>query len=532
MDKNYTNLVNNKPNPNVAQMLDAIRKYGPMTAEQMVQKTGIDPTLGNPNFSGVTTDNSYASGTATVKPPAIEVTNQTPAPLNAPTFNPSKPIPSSVLSSGFTIQDVLGERKRLADELAKNQIASQREQELAQRIKDIETGSTTAQLGLEGQGRGITQDILSKQGAAIQRRETIAKLPLVNELNTLVSQRSSQIDAVKSQLDLTSQNLNILTELQKMTQPDIVGNPIVDKVTGTISALIKDPQTGQIVQQTIGSVGVEDAQKSFVQTGTYTNAQNERVFYGVTPDGRIEQQVLGGEQMPASVIAAQTKAQQVATPAAEAGIPSKYQDVANIILGSTNFTQNDKKSFINALNSGANPWPVISNRAKKLLGTEGTTLTKLESAFSAMEELDSLTKQFYANGGKSGVLKGNFEKAQNRLGQVNDPNLVNIAVQIAASLQKYRNAVSGTAYSEQEGRDIAAIFPGIDKGEVLNNTIIKARLSNMSSDIDALYRGALGEAYDSVKPTSGNQNKPPLNSFIGGTTQGTAAKPPLSSFFK
>lgn len=262
----------------------------------------IDTKLGNPNFSGVTTDKSYASGTATVKPPAIEVTNQTPAPLNAPTFNPSKPIPSSVLSSGFTMQDVLGERKRLADELAKSQIASQREQELAQRIKDIETGSTTAQLGLEGQGRGITQDILSKQGAAIQRRETIAKLPLVNELNTLVSQRSSQIDAVKSQLDLTTQNLNILTELQKMTQPDIIGSPIVDKTTGTISALMRNPQTGQIMQQAIGSVGVEEAQKQFVQTGTYTNAQNERVFYGVTPDGRIEQQVLGGEQLPASLV--------------------------------------------------------------------------------------------------------------------------------------------------------------------------------------------------------------------------------------
>lgn len=463
----------------------------------------IDTKLGNPNFSGVTTDNSYASGTATVKPPAIEVTNQTPAPLNAPTFNPSQPVPSSVLSSGFTIQDVLGERKRLADELAKSQIASQREQELAQRIKDIETGSTTAQLGLEGQGRGITQDILSKQGAAIQRRETIAKLPLVNELNTLVSQRSSQIDAVRSQLDLTTQNLNILTELQKMTQPDIIGSPIVDKTTGTISALIRNPQTGQIMQQAIGAVGVEEAQKQFVQTGTYTNAQNERVFYGVTPDGRIEQQVLGGEQLPASLITAQ--ARQVASMAAGTTIPPKYQDVANIILGSTNFTENDKRSFINALSSGADPWPVISNRAKKLLGTEGTTLTKLESAFSAMQELDSLTKQFYANGGKSGILKGNFEKVQNRLGQVNDPNLVNIAVQIAASLQKYRNAVSGTAYSEQEGRDIAAIFPGIDKGEVLNNTIIKARLSNMSNDIDGLYRGALGETYESVKPGAKTQ---------------------------
>lgn len=261
----------------------------------------IDTKLGNPNFSGVTTDNSYASGTATVKPPAIEVTNQTSAPLNAPTFNPSKPIPSSVLSSGFTIQDVLGERKRLADELAKSQIASQREQELAQRIKDIETGSTTAQLGLEGQGRGITQDILSKQGAAIQRRETIAKLPLVNELNTLVSQRSSQIDAVKSQLDLTSQNLNILTELQKMTQPDVIGSPTVDKASGNVFVYTRNPQTGQITQSVVGRVSPETT-KEYVQTGTYTNSQNQRVLYGVTPDGRIEQQVLGGEQLPASLV--------------------------------------------------------------------------------------------------------------------------------------------------------------------------------------------------------------------------------------
>lgn len=89
---------------------------------------------------------------------------------------------------------------------------------------------------------------------------------------------------------------------------------------------------------------------------------------------------------------------------------------------------------------------------------------------------------------------------------------MDIATQIQAQLQVYRNAVSGTAYSEQEGKDIASIFPGINKSEGLNKAIISGRLAAFDSVIDNTYRNILGSAYDSIKVVS------PAGSSTTGTT--------------
>jgi hypothetical protein len=42
---------------------------------------------------------------------------------------------------------------------------------------------------------------------------------------------------------------------------------------------------------------------------------------------------------------------------------------------------------------------------------------------------------------------------------VNNPNLKGIAVRIASALQIYRKDITGVAFSSQEARDIADIFP-------------------------------------------------------------------------
>ena len=77
-----------------------------------------------------------------------------------------------------------------------------------------------------------------------------------------------------------------------------------------------------------------------------------------------------------------------------------------------------------------------------------------------------------------------------------------IATNISSALQIYRNAVSGTAYSVQEGRDIAAIFPGINKSQGLNQAILSGRMKAFDITIDSQYRNTLGSTYDSLKTAS------------------------------
>lgn len=178
----------------------------------------------------------------------------------------------------------------------------------------------------------------------------------------------------------------------------------------------------------------------------------------------------------------------------------KFAGVVQTILGSGKFTKDQSTAISNAINNGEDPFTVVKNNAKNIMGqTEATNLAKFETAKTSIEDLQSTLSQFYALGGDTGIFKGNYEKVINKLGDVSNPALVDLATQIQSTLQVYRNAVSGTAYSAQEGADIASIFPGINKSQGLNEAIIKGRLKAFDSTIDGTYRTALGSAYDKLK---------------------------------
>lgn len=177
------------------------------------------------------------------------------------------------------------------------------------------------------------------------------------------------------------------------------------------------------------------------------------------------------------------------------------------ILASGKFTKEQSAAIKYAIDNGENPTAVILNNAKNIMGgTLGTKTGQLESAYTQMQGIDALLKDFYANGGDSSFFKGNYEKVLNKLGTVSDPKLVDIASQISSILMAYRNAVTGTAASVQEDAKISSIFPGIDKGETLNNALTKARLATIKREIDGNYRSVLRSDYDSLMKQEQNSN--------------------------
>lgn len=202
-------------------------------------------------------------------------------------------------------------------------------------------------------------------------------------------------------------------------------------------------------------------------------------------------------------------------PGAVINVPSKdagRTEALATILGSSKFTKDQVALVTNAINNGQDPFTVVKNQAKDIMGqTLATELDKYETAKSQLTSIDSLLKDYYAKGGKTGYLTGNYEKTINGLGTISDPALVSIATNIASALQIYRNAVSGTAYSVQEGKDIASIFPGINKSSGLNNAIVNGRLQAFDTTIDQKYRNTLGGAYDTLKNSSKPQVDPIQN---------------------
>ena len=183
------------------------------------------------------------------------------------------------------------------------------------------------------------------------------------------------------------------------------------------------------------------------------------------------------------------------------GVSGAYGDVINTIIGSGKFTKDQANAIRNSISNGEEPFVVVKNQAKGLMtGANQTKVENYETAQKALRDIQSQLKEFYANGGNTNIFRGNYEKAINRLGEISDPNLVDLATQIQTSLQVYRNAVSGTAYSVQEGRDIASIFPGINKSEGLNTAILNGRMKAFESTIDGAYEGVLGQkTYQEMK---------------------------------
>ncbi len=200
----------------------------------------------------------------------------------------------------------------------------------------------------------------------------------------------------------------------------------------------------------------------------------------------------------------------------------KYAGVAQTILASGKFTKDQSAQIIAGINRGEDPATVIRNQAKNIMGqTEATNVTKYESAKSAMENLQSALAEYYANGGKTGILSGNYEKVINNLGSVQDPKLVDLATQIASQLQVYRNAVSGTAYSVQEGKEIGTVFPGINKSQGLNQAIISGRLKSFDSTINGVYGATLGSnTYQNVLASSGAKGSQSSRDYVEKTLTG------------
>ena len=197
------------------------------------------------------------------------------------------------------------------------------------------------------------------------------------------------------------------------------------------------------------------------------------------------------------------------------GTDPALSGIISTILGSGSFTKQQRTDVINAINNGQDPFTVIKNQAKNIIGSQGgNELRKAEMARDALVEIGSSLQEFYNNGGDTNIIKGNFEKVSNRLGEVNDPELAAIATKVQLGIQKYRNAISGTAYSEQEGRDIASVFPGINKSETLNNAILGARNTMFDIEIDSAYSSVLGQSYFQLKDLYQTQNTNTLNTLF------------------
>jgi len=128
----------------------------------------------------------------------------------------------------------------------------------------------------------------------------------------------------------------------------------------------------------------------------------------------------------------------------------------------------------------------IENTVSKILtGENKTTYDAKRVAVPSVQELKDKLQAYSDNGGKTGLLKGTYEKIYNNLGEVKDPKYKSLATDLRIALQRYRKDMSGAAFSEQEAKDYESVNPSGKNSLDLNISIIDGMLSNFKTQIDS-----------------------------------------------
>jgi hypothetical protein len=214
---------------------------------------------------------------------------------------------STALAGGMTAQDLLNRRTELEQAVVNANTPSQTERDLTEQLNATKQLSRKAQLALNRETErlqttpGLTQEIAANFTSDTARRfaRTIGDLGvgasgIADALNAEVAKRTSAVSAAEGLLKADKDTLALIQDVQKMTNPNLIGSPQVNQVTGDVTVFRQDPQTGTITTEMVGNVG---ASKSFISTNfsTETDAQGNKVnvLYGINPNGTVTKQTLG-----------------------------------------------------------------------------------------------------------------------------------------------------------------------------------------------------------------------------------------------
>lgn len=153
---------------------------------------------------------------------------------------------------------------------------------------------------------------------------------------------------------------------------------------------------------------------------------------------------------------------------------------------------------------------LVKNNAN---ATEIAKYNGWDSAYSALEQIETALSDYEKAGGDTGFWKGLSEKQLQKIGQTTDTELARIKSKIALAIINYRSNVSGAAFTESEKAEYENVFPSIGNTSELNKAKIDSLKESFAKNKDNYIRKKVGTVqYDKIfgnTPTS--PQLPPLS---------------------
>jgi len=163
-----------------------------------------------------------------------------------------------------------------------------------------------------------------------------------------------------------------------------------------------------------------------------------------------------------------------------------------------------KKSIRDALGQGNTAEAQSAFKLATLSGlspTERGKIREMEIADQAAEKIQGELQQYYQLGGDTNVFEAfKQELTEGRIGQIFDdmakeqqnPALQRLTLSIKAEFFKFRQSVSGAAFSDQETADYFSLWPQAGKSQAVNQGRINSMVERNGLKVANAYMGAIG----------------------------------------
>jgi len=142
----------------------------------------------------------------------------------------------------------------------------------------------------------------------------------------------------------------------------------------------------------------------------------------------------------------------------------------------------------------------IKSIAFDTLGTEEAKKARgTDRGLDLLNEIQNDLLAYEQGGGNTGLFQGTEEDVQKKLGRVSDPEMRKVAQKIQSAIQRYRQSVSGAAFTESEAKEYKDVFPSISNTAELNAAKIGALRQVWEGDISFILSDRIGgDAYEEL----------------------------------
>ena len=309
------------------------------------------------------------------------------------------------------------ERIRRQLEKETDYVAKQQEvNNLTGQLKAVQARSQAAQIALQGQGRGITTDILSEQAAEINRRAAIEALPIAADLAVAQGNLALAQDHIDTWLDYKVAAAERKYNKWKTT---------FDAVRPIMTA-----KEQRIAEEW-------DKKKQYEREDEKTESQRAWELYKmkinpspITTRGIGQPGIQYANDLDAIVGTVLST------------IPSKF--------GQQTFTTQISKARNDADRLNIVAAQVLQGQPAEFKNDFRNQAVGIAQLDKAIAELD--------NGVQTGVLQNTAQYLYNIVGKDFDPKIAKINNYITSAIQPYRNSVTGAAWGEQEDGEYQQLF--------------------------------------------------------------------------